>query len=111
MVDLEGNPIALFNVGGSFYAIDNTCKHAEGPLGEGELDQAQVTCPLHGWQYDVTTGACATDTSVSQKKYNVKVEGDDILMTFADGHVFVITKRPDGDFDFATRPAGQTGLA
>ena len=80
VVDLEGNPIALFNVGGSFYAIDNTCKHAEGPLGEGELDQAQVTCPLHGWQYDVTTGACATDTSVSQKKYNVKVEGDDILI-------------------------------
>jgi len=80
VVTLEGNAIALFNVGGNFHAIDNTCKHAEGPLGEGELDQAQVTCPLHGWQYDVTTGACLTDSSVSQKKYNVKVEGDDILI-------------------------------
>jgi len=80
VVNLGDNAVALFNVGGSFHAIDNTCKHAEGPLGEGELDQAQVTCPLHGWQYDVTTGACLTDPSVSQKKYNVKVEGDDILI-------------------------------
>ena len=80
VVNLEDNAIALFNVGGNFHAIDNTCNHAEGPLGEGELDQAQVTCPLHGWQYDVTTGACLTDSSVSQKKYNVKVEGDDILI-------------------------------
>jgi len=80
VVNLEDNAIALFNVGGNFHAIDNTCKHAEGPLGEGELDQAQVTCPLHGWQYDVTTGACLNNPSVSQKKYNVKVEGDDILI-------------------------------
>ena len=46
VLSLEGNEIALFNVGGSFYAIDNTCKHQGGPLGEGELDQAQVTCPV-----------------------------------------------------------------
>ncbi len=80
VVTLEDNDIALFNVGGNFHAIDNTCKHAQGPLGEGELDKAQVTCPLHGWQYDVTTGACVTNPGVSQKKYNVKVEGDDILI-------------------------------
>ena len=80
VVSLDGNEIALFNVGGSFYAIDNTCKHKGGPLGEGELDQAQVTCPWHGWQYDVTTGACSTNPSVCQKKYNVKAEGDDILI-------------------------------
>ena len=80
VVSLDGNEIALFNVGGSFYAIDNTCKHQGGPLGEGGLDQAQVTCPWHAWQYDVTTGACLTNPSVSQKKYNVKTEGDDILI-------------------------------
>jgi nitrite reductase/ring-hydroxylating ferredoxin subunit len=51
-VTLEGNAIALFNVGGTFHAIDNTCKHRGGPLGEGELDESQVTCPLHGWQYE-----------------------------------------------------------
>ena len=79
-VTLEGNAIALFNVGGTFHAIDNTCKHRGGPLGEGELDGAQVTCPLHGWQYNVTTGECMTSPGVIQKKYNVKVEGDDILI-------------------------------
>lgn len=79
-VTLEGNAVALFNVGGTFHAIDNTCKHRGGPLGEGELDKSQVTCPWHGWQYDVTTGECMTAPGVIQKKYNVKVEGDDILI-------------------------------
>jgi len=79
-VTLEGNAIALFNVGGTFHAIDNTCKHRGGPLGEGELDASQVTCPWHGWQYDVTTGECMTTPGVTQKTYNVKVEGDDVLI-------------------------------
>lgn len=79
-VTLEGNAIALFNVGGTFHAIDNTCKHRGGPLGEGGLDGSQVTCPLHGWKYDVTTGGCLTNPSAVQKKYNVKAEGDDVLI-------------------------------
>ncbi|MBI2461390.1 MAG: Rieske 2Fe-2S domain-containing protein, partial [Candidatus Rokubacteria bacterium] len=57
VVEVEGKAIALFNVDGAFYAIDNTCLHRGGPLGEGELDGAVVTCPWHGWCYDVTTGA------------------------------------------------------
>ena len=80
VVTLEGNVIALFNAGGTFHAIDNTCKHRGGPLGEGELDGSQVTCPWHGWQYDVTTGQCITNPAVTQKKCNVKVEGEDILV-------------------------------
>ncbi len=79
-ITLEGNTIALFNVGGTFHAIDNTCKHRGGPLGEGELNASQVTCPWHGWQYDVTTGACMTKPGVIQKKYNVKIEGDSVLI-------------------------------
>ena len=79
-VTLEGNAIALFNVSGAFHAIENTCKHRGGPLGEGELDGSQVTCPLHGWQYDVKTGECMTTPGVIQKKYNVKVEGEDVLV-------------------------------
>jgi nitrite reductase (NADH) small subunit len=46
----EGQTIALFNVDGSFYAIDNTCTHAGGPLGEGGLVGDEVTCPWHGAQ-------------------------------------------------------------
>ncbi len=80
VLDVQGKAIALFNVGGNFCAIDNTCKHRSGPLGEGELEGNIVTCPWHGWQYDVTTGACQTNPAVSQTKYNVKVEGEDVFI-------------------------------
>jgi nitrite reductase (NADH) small subunit len=79
-VDLAGKKIALFNVGGKFYAIDNECKHRKGPLGEGTLDGAVVTCPWHGWEYDVTTGANLDDANVKVGCYGVKLEGDDILI-------------------------------
>ncbi len=79
-VDAAGKAIALFNVGGKFYAIDNTCKHRGGPLGEGELDGANVICPWHGWEYDVTTGANLDDPNVRVGCYAVKLDGDDILV-------------------------------
>jgi nitrite reductase (NADH) small subunit len=79
-VDVSGKPIALFNVGGKFYAIDNTCKHRGGPLGEGELDGTNVICPWHGWEYDITTGANLDDPNVKVGCYPVKLDGDDILV-------------------------------
>lgn len=78
-IEVEGQGIALFNVEGVFYAIDNRCKHRGGPLGEGSLEGKEVICPWHGWQYDVTTGQCTTDPAVLQTRYNLKVEGDDIF--------------------------------
>jgi len=48
--------LALFNLGGTFYAIDNRCTHAGGPLGEGAVDGKVVTCPWHGSRFDITTG-------------------------------------------------------
>lgn len=79
-VDLEGKKIALFNVGGVFYAIANECKHRGGPLGEGTLDGSVVTCPWHGWEYDVATGVSLDDENVTVGCYTVKLEGDDILI-------------------------------
>jgi NAD(P)H-dependent nitrite reductase small subunit len=58
-VRIGDTSIALFNVGGSVYAIDNICPHAGGPLARGALggpDEAIVTCPLHGWRFDMRTG-------------------------------------------------------
>lgn len=55
-VELEDIGLALFNVAGQIYALDNTCPHAGGPLGEGVLDQEVVTCPWHGWKFNVRTG-------------------------------------------------------
>ena len=79
-VEVNGRKIALFNVGGAFHAIDNTCLHRGGPLAEGELDGNVVTCPWHGWQYDVTTGANTMDESERVDRYDVKVEGDAVLV-------------------------------
>jgi len=79
-VEVAGKQIALFNVGGKFYAIDNACKHRGGPLGEGEVDGSTVICPWHGWEYDVTTGANLDDASVKLGCYPVKVENTDIMI-------------------------------
>lgn len=80
VIEIGDEQIALFNVGGTFYAIDNLCQHAGGPLGEGTLAGTTVTCPWHQWEYNVTNGACFTNPNVTQKSYPVKIEGDDILI-------------------------------
>jgi len=81
VVEAGGKMIAVFNCEGTFYAMDNTCKHRGGPLGDGSLSGMVVTCPWHGWEYDVTTGECATDRSIKVQKFDVTVEGDDILVS------------------------------
>ena len=79
-VEVAGKKIALFNAGGKFYAIADTCLHRGGPLGEGELEGTLVTCPWHGWQYDITTGCNADDPEVKVASFPVRLEGDDILI-------------------------------
>lgn len=79
-IDLNGKPVAVFNVEGAFYAISDTCVHRGGPLGEGELNGKTVTCPWHGWRYDITSGVNEMNPAVSVQKYQVKVEGDDLLV-------------------------------
>jgi NAD(P)H-dependent nitrite reductase small subunit len=80
IVSAEGREIALFKVEGRIYAIDNLCPHRGGPLGEGWLDGAHVTCPWHGWQFDVRNGYCRTVPESRQRCYAVKVEGDAVLV-------------------------------
>ena len=79
-IDVNGREIALFNVSGTFYAVDNACKHRGGSLGEGELDGQIVTCPLHAWTYDVTTGECFDDPACGIDRFAVKIEGDAVLI-------------------------------
>jgi nitrite reductase (NADH) small subunit len=79
-VEVNGKQVALFNVGGQLYAIDNTCLHRGGPLGEGEIDGKIVTCPWHGWEYDVTTGATLDDPAKKVACFKVQVSDDDVLI-------------------------------
>jgi nitrite reductase/ring-hydroxylating ferredoxin subunit len=81
---LEGLRIALFNVDGRYYAIDDTCPHAGGSLSEGDLDDTTVECPLHSARFDLTTGQMLSppaDTDVVA--YQVRVAGNDIMLEFA----------------------------
>jgi nitrite reductase (NADH) small subunit len=73
-----GRVVALFNVDGAFYALDGICPHAGGPLGEGSLCGATVTCPWHGWQFDVKTGRQALNPRIEQPTFPVKVEKEAI---------------------------------
>jgi nitrite reductase (NADH) small subunit/3-phenylpropionate/trans-cinnamate dioxygenase ferredoxin subunit len=79
LVAVDGKEIALFNVDGTFYALDNECPHRGGPLGEGDLEGCIVTCPWHAWQYDVRSGESITD-DLKVARYDVKVEGGDVLV-------------------------------
>lgn len=77
---LEGAVVAVANIDGKFYAIDNVCLHRGGPLAQGELHGKIVTCPWHGWQYDVTTGKVALNPAIGVQCYPVEVRGEDIFI-------------------------------
>ena len=79
-VIIAGTAIAVANVDGTFYAIQNGCPHADGPLGEGTLNGTQVTCPYHGWQFDVTTGDCQVNPEARIQTYDVAIEGDAVCV-------------------------------
>lgn len=78
MVGVGGKHIALFNVEGTYYAIDDTCTHKGGPLSEGEVKAGKVTCPWHGSTFDVITGDVVDPPApIGVSRYNVRVVGDD----------------------------------
>jgi 3-phenylpropionate/trans-cinnamate dioxygenase ferredoxin component len=77
-VEAAGKTIALFNVEGTVYALDNTCLHQGGPLGEGMLEGEVVTCPWHMWEYNVRTGEKVENPELKVATYEVRVEGNEI---------------------------------
>ena len=78
--EVEGKQVAVFNVGGQFHAMDGGCPHRGGPLGEGYLEDKVVTCPWHGWRFDVTTGVSPVNPAATVPCFPVKVEGTDLLV-------------------------------
>jgi nitrite reductase/ring-hydroxylating ferredoxin subunit len=80
VVEVEGRTLALFNVDGTLYAIDNTCPHRGGPLGEGDVEGRIVSCPWHAWRWDVTTGSNANNPAVKVACYPVRVEGNSVFV-------------------------------
>ena len=84
-VEVGEEEIAVFNLDGEYYAIGDTCSHEEASLSEGDVFGDCVECPLHGAQFDITTGKNLTLPAVSPvPSYPVKVEGDAILVGLGD---------------------------
>jgi nitrite reductase/ring-hydroxylating ferredoxin subunit len=73
-VRLFGRPFAVFNIDGSLYGIDAACRHMKANLASGKLDGSIVTCPMHGWRYDVRSGNCLTQSEADIQTLSVKVE-------------------------------------
>lgn len=79
LVDVNGKSIALFNVEGQFFAIDNTCTHRGGPLAKGDISGHEVTCPWHGAKFNVRTGEVVGPPAQRPVScYNVRVAGTDV---------------------------------
>jgi nitrite reductase (NADH) small subunit len=70
--------IALAHVDGRFCAVQGKCLHLGGPLGEGQLEGSVLTCPWHGWQYDVCTGLNEFDHAIRLETYDVQVEDGEV---------------------------------
>lgn len=77
---VSGRIVALFNVDGQFHAIDGICAHQGGPLAKGQLVDGVVTCPWHGWQYQVANGQHCLNPRICQTTFDVKVEAGDVFV-------------------------------
>ena len=77
-VEVKGRRFAVYNLDGQFHAIDDTCPHRGGPLGAGTLEDGRVFCPLHGWSFDLKTGACHSNPEMPVKSYPVHVENGEV---------------------------------
>ncbi len=80
-VSVDGLPIALANVNGKIYAFSDSCRHEGGSLSSGVLRDDIVTCPLHGWAYNVRTGkSIVPPIGLRIPTYEVRIEGVDLYV-------------------------------
>ena len=76
-VEVDGDPIVVFNIGGEFFATDDLCTHDDGPLGEGKLNDYKIMCPRHGAEFDVRTGEVVTlPANENIEVYPVRIVGE-----------------------------------
>lgn len=81
VIAIDGTDVAVFNVGGRFFALDNTCPHQGGPLDEGWIDGETVTCPWHAWCFKMSDGKMTLGDFASVDPYDVRIDGDTVLVS------------------------------
>ncbi|MGI8826685.1 MAG: non-heme iron oxygenase ferredoxin subunit [Chloroflexota bacterium] len=80
-VEIDEYPVAIWNIGGAFYATDDTCSHEEASLSEGDVWDGNIECPLHGSQFDPETGAAITLPAVLPiATFPIKIDGNDVYV-------------------------------
>ena len=82
-VSVGDRELALFNLGGQFYALDGFCPHRGGPLGEGDIIGNEIVCPWHFWSFDIATGCNSVSAEMAVPTFEVKLEGERILVNLA----------------------------
>ena len=86
LLEIDGRPIAVFNVAGEYYAIADVCSHDDGPVAEGELEGYEIECPRHGAHFDVRDGKVLSFPAIVDiPAYPVRVEGEEILVGLPPG--------------------------
>jgi len=86
-IENDGTPIAVFNSGGEFLAVDEQCTHGEWSLCDGFIENGEVECPLHGAKFCLKTGAVlAPPASRALRVFPVKIEGDRVYVDVEGGH-------------------------
>jgi len=81
LVEIDGRAIAVFNVDGTFYAIDDVCTHDGGPLAEGDLEGNEIRCPRHGARFDVRTGAALSFPAIEPvETHRTELRGDEVYV-------------------------------
>lgn len=83
-VTVDDRWVGLFNVDGQFRALDNLCLHRGGPLCEGHVTNGIVTCPWHGWQYEVATGVLIQDPKVGVSRHETRIVGEEVQVRLGD---------------------------
>ena len=85
LIELDGHPIALFNIDGEYHCIADICSHDDGPVAEGELLGCQIECPRHGARFDVRTGKVLSFPAIVDiQSYDVYIFGEDVLVEIPD---------------------------
>ncbi|MBI1345646.1 Rieske 2Fe-2S domain-containing protein [bacterium] len=77
---VDGQVVAVFRTEDGVFAVDGICPHAGGPIAQGMVRKDVVTCPWHGWQYDIRTGCHQINPRICLKQFNVTVEGDGVYI-------------------------------
>jgi 3-phenylpropionate/trans-cinnamate dioxygenase ferredoxin subunit len=85
VAEINGRAIAVFNVDGTYYAVDDVCTHDGGPLADGPLDGVEIECPRHGARFDLRTGrALCMPAFEPIATHLVEIRGDDVYVAVED---------------------------